>query len=74
MPNFISIYIKERTGRPVTVTPCGGELEYLHRSPATRKRRQKGNPVPGGHPVPEGYKYGDLALQVVGVSDETVIQ
>jgi hypothetical protein len=24
------------------------------------------------HPVPEGYKYGDLALQVGGVSDETV--
>jgi hypothetical protein len=28
--------------------PCGGGLEYLHRSPASRKRRQKGNPVPGG--------------------------
>jgi hypothetical protein len=25
-----------------------------------------------GHPVPEGYIYGDLALQVRGVSDETV--
>jgi hypothetical protein len=25
--------------------PCGGGLEYLHRSPASRKRRQKGNPV-----------------------------
>jgi hypothetical protein len=25
-----------------------------------------------GHPVPEGYKYGNLALQVGGVSDETV--
>jgi hypothetical protein len=23
-------------------------------------------------PVPEGYKYGNLALQVGGVSDETV--
>jgi hypothetical protein len=31
------------------------------------------NPVPGGsHPVSRGYKYGDLALQVGGVSDETV--
>jgi hypothetical protein len=29
-------------------TPCGGGLEYLHRSPTSRKRRQKGNPVPGG--------------------------
>jgi hypothetical protein len=25
--------------------PCGGELEYLHRSPASHKRRQKGNVV-----------------------------
>jgi hypothetical protein len=27
---------------------CGGGLEYLHLSPASRKRRRKGNPVPGG--------------------------
>jgi hypothetical protein len=33
-------------------TPCGGGLEYLHRCPASRKRRQKGNPVPGGIPGP----------------------
>jgi hypothetical protein len=48
--------------------PCGGGIEYLHRSPASRKRRRKGNPVPGdlGNPVPGGYKYGDLALQVGG--------
>jgi hypothetical protein len=25
-----------------------------------------------GHPVPGGYKYGNMALQVRGVSDETV--
>jgi hypothetical protein len=25
-----------------------------------------------GHPVPGGYKYGNLALKVGGVSDETV--
>jgi hypothetical protein len=42
--------------------PCGGGFEYLHRSPASRRRRRKGNPVPGG------YKYWDLALQVEGVS------
>jgi hypothetical protein len=24
------------------------------------------------HPVPGGYKYGNLALQVGGVSDETI--
>jgi hypothetical protein len=23
--------------------PCGGGVEYLHRSPASRRRRQKGN-------------------------------
>jgi hypothetical protein len=49
--------------------PCGGGIEYLHRSPASRdgKRTQ----CPGiylGHPVPGGYKYGDLVLQVGGVS------
>jgi hypothetical protein len=27
---------------------------------------------PYHHPVPRGYKYGNLALQVGGVSDETV--
>jgi hypothetical protein len=32
----------------VITDPCGGGLEYLHRRPASRKRRQKGNPVPGG--------------------------
>jgi hypothetical protein len=28
--------------------PCGGVAEYLHRSPASLRRRRKGNPVPGG--------------------------
>jgi hypothetical protein len=28
--------------------PCGGGVEYLHRSPASRTKRRKGNPVPGG--------------------------
>jgi hypothetical protein len=27
---------------------CGGGLEYIHRSSASRKRRPKGNPVHGG--------------------------
>jgi hypothetical protein len=27
---------------------CGGGIECFHRSPASRKRRRKGNPVPGG--------------------------
>jgi hypothetical protein len=29
-------------------TPCGGGIESLHRSPASRKRRRKVNPMPGG--------------------------
>jgi hypothetical protein len=28
--------------------PCGGAVEYLHRSPASRKSRRKGSPVPWG--------------------------
>jgi hypothetical protein len=28
--------------------PCGGGLEYLHHSHVNRRRRWKGNPVPGG--------------------------
>jgi hypothetical protein len=49
----------------------GGGAEYLHCSPATRKRRGKEI----DHTVPEIYiyiyiyKYGDLALQVVAVSN-----
>jgi hypothetical protein len=27
--------------------PCGGRLAYLHSSPASRRTRRKGNPVPG---------------------------
>jgi hypothetical protein len=30
------------------VFPCGGELEYLHRSSASRRKRRKGNAVRGG--------------------------
>jgi hypothetical protein len=55
--------------------PRAGGLEYLHRSPASRKRRQQGTQCPGvylAYPIPEGYKYGDLAFLVGGVSDETV--
>jgi hypothetical protein len=29
------------------LNPCGGGLEYLHRIPASRKRRQKGTQCPG---------------------------
>jgi hypothetical protein len=27
---------------------CGGGFEYLHRSPASRRKWRRGNPVPGG--------------------------
>jgi hypothetical protein len=29
--------------------PYGGGVEYFHRSPSSRRRRRKGNPVPGGY-------------------------
>jgi hypothetical protein len=36
--------------------PCGDGFEYIHRSPASRMRRRKGNPVP------EGYNWATLFL------------
>jgi hypothetical protein len=58
-------------GVSVLSIPCGGGVEYLHRSPATRRSREE-NPVPGvitGPPCSWGYKYGALALQVGGLSN-----
>jgi hypothetical protein len=52
-------------------TLCGGGVEYLHRIPVSRRKRRKGNSVPGGiigHPIPGGYEYRDLALQIGGTS------
>jgi hypothetical protein len=46
-----------------------GGLEYLHHSPASCRRQQKGNPVPGvitGQLSVGGHKYKDLVPQVVG--------
>jgi hypothetical protein len=66
---------KDQGNRTDENFPCGGGLEYLHRGPASGKRRQKGNPAPGGisaPPVPGGYKHGDQALQVGRVSDEII--
>jgi hypothetical protein len=40
------------------VVPCGGGLEYLHRNPASRKRRRKGNPVSNETVI---YGYGPFA-------------
>jgi hypothetical protein len=39
----------------IQIPPCGGGLEYLHRSPASRIRRRKGNPVPGNITGPLGH-------------------
>jgi hypothetical protein len=44
---FNSVVSKEHAAVLPLITPCGGGLEYLHRSPASCKRRQKGNPLPG---------------------------
>jgi hypothetical protein len=62
-----------------------GKPTWLKCSPKTRQRCYlaerhssqplKGTQCPGlllGHPVPGAYTYGDLALQVGGVSDVTV--
>jgi hypothetical protein len=32
----------------LSLTPFGGGFEYLHRSPESRRRRRKWNPLPGG--------------------------
>jgi hypothetical protein len=51
---------------------CGSGVEYLHLSPASRRRLRKGNPVLGGitgPPCSWGYKYGYVALQVGRVSN-----
>jgi hypothetical protein len=50
----------------------GGGFEYFHGSPVSRRRRRKGTSVPDGITGPPyfwGYKYGDLVLQVEGVTN-----
>jgi hypothetical protein len=32
----------ENTSRAAIIHPCGGGFEYLHRDPASRRRRRKG--------------------------------
>jgi hypothetical protein len=34
-------YISDRAGSNTSL-PCGGGVEYLHRNPASRRRRRKG--------------------------------
>jgi hypothetical protein len=43
---------------------CGGGLEYLYRSPASRRRRRKGNPVPGGISGPPCH-WGDINTETL---------
>jgi hypothetical protein len=44
---YVILFIYYIVGETVIHTPCGGGVEYLHRNPASRRRRRKGNPVPG---------------------------
>jgi hypothetical protein len=44
----IRAYKRVATNLSCDISPCGGGLEYLPSSLASHKRRQKGNPVPGG--------------------------
>jgi hypothetical protein len=53
---FRSFKCKGRRLGLLLANPCGGGLEYLHRNPASLKRRQKGNLVPGG--ISGTLKYG----------------
>jgi hypothetical protein len=39
------------------VFPCGGGVEYLHHSSASRRKQRKGHPVPGGISEPP-YSWG----------------
>jgi hypothetical protein len=43
----LELYNEDPRPAEVVSTPRGGEFEYLHRSLASRRRRRKGNPVPG---------------------------
>jgi hypothetical protein len=52
-----------------------GSRSQSGRQETSPKRRHEGSPVPGGvtgHPVPRGYKYGNLALTIGEYSDERV--
>jgi hypothetical protein len=70
------IYFTQEESIPVMAPGIGTGLQYLHCSSVSRKRRRKGNPVPGGitgPPCSWGHKYGSMVVQVGGVSEETEI-
>jgi hypothetical protein len=56
---------KHKTKRQLYQDSCYLETHYLAKAPLTGLINN--NPMLGGitgHPVPGGYKYGDLAIQV----------
>jgi hypothetical protein len=58
-PWILIRYIRACSDQTEVRVSCGGRVQYLHRSPASRTRQRKGNPVPGvqlDYPIPEGYK------------------
>jgi hypothetical protein len=60
-------------GNGKSVLPCEGGFEYFHRSPVSRRKQRKGNPVPVDITRPPDSwekKYGNLPLQVGGVSNQ----
>jgi hypothetical protein len=68
-PNSLSLSLS------LSVRGGGGLDTSTTQSVLVVRGDKKGTQCPGvylGHPVPVGYKYGNLALQVGGVSDETV--
>jgi hypothetical protein len=56
----LSALLKARHCYPCNRSPCGGGLEYLHRIPASRKRRQKGTQCPG-------YNWATLFLEDINM-------
>jgi hypothetical protein len=60
--NSLTLEILARVVVIIIISPRGGWLEYFGRSPARRRRRRKGNPVPGE------LKYRDLVLQAGGLT------
>jgi hypothetical protein len=47
LQSLLRLYSEDQWEKLVIV-PLGGGFEYLHCSPASHRRGQKGNPVPGG--------------------------
>jgi hypothetical protein len=48
LPNNPQLHWLFRSSNMLLLIPGAGGFEYLHRSPASRRRRRKGNQLPGG--------------------------